>query len=197
MKNIVGYSLGLLLVMTGCASTDPALRGTPYGLTVVTFDESYDITGSTGRELRQGIRQKGPKIGGKSYAGEMYWRIRWRYRSAPSGGECRMEQVEAEIEATIILPRWTPPDEVSEDLLQQWKGYLEALSLHEEGHRKIAVEAGSEIIRTLKAMHAPTCNYMDSDANKRARDILEKHRARNRQYDIDTSHGATQGARWS
>ncbi|MDX1547234.1 MAG: DUF922 domain-containing Zn-dependent protease [Rhodothermales bacterium] len=192
-----GYGIPcvLLCCVLGCASSGPSGTYVP-GLSTITLDEYYDVTGSTAAALHQEMLRRGPRIDGQSFYGEMYWTLRWRFRFASRSGQCEMEQVEVPLTITIMLPRWHRPADVDAALAEQWDAFLASLRLHEEGHRSLAMEAGREIIRALRSMRTLSCSSMEAEANRKAGAILDRYREHNRQYDRDTGHGRRQGAVW-
>ncbi len=182
-----------------CASTTEQVNSLNYpGISIDTVYQYYDITGSTSEELLQAIWRNGPEFEGQSFAGETHWETRLRFQFAFKMGECQMERVEVELLITTFLPRWKPPPDAPFTLIKQWNRGLEGLKLHEAGHRQIAMETGREIIQTLKAFRisAHSCASMESEAKKLAKDIGDKYKEKNRQYDKETRHGRTQGAGW-
>lgn len=193
MKKLIKHSLVLFLLM-GCASTKERGGRSYYpGLSIITMDDQYDVTGSTLNELRQAIRKNGPKIRGRSWAGETYWDARWSFQYAFRMGQCQMKYVEVKLTINILTPRWQPPANTSRELIEEWDHIIETLKLHEEGHREIAIEAGREIIQALKSLGTFDCNSMQSEANRLAHEIFDKYRGKNQQYDKETRHGRTQG----
>jgi predicted secreted Zn-dependent protease len=73
--------------------------------------------------------------------------------------------------------------------------YSRALRDHEQGHYDIARRAASDIDQSLLAIPAMTdCKLLDTHANAKGHELLEKYNELSRQYDKDTQHGKTQGA---
>ena len=95
----------------------------------------------------------------------------------------------------FTLPRWANAEAAAPEVLQRWHGYYRALRLHEDGHRDNGIEAAREIERSLRDLPAAeACAAIDQSASLAAKDILRKYNARDRDYDAQTRHGATQGA---
>jgi predicted secreted Zn-dependent protease len=72
--------------------------------------------------------------------------------------------------------------------------YMAALRLHEDGHRRIAIEAGYEILQAINALPAySSCSELELAADAVGESILEQYRRQEAVYDQNTGHGATQG----
>ena len=80
---------------------------------------------------------------------------------------------------------------------EQWARYIAALELHEQGHRRHGVDAANEVDRAIAAMPpAGSCDALGKNANALGMSILRKYNQLDLDYDRDTGHGATQGARF-
>lgn len=184
----------LLVLCSACASSSES--GVYYpGLSIITLDNHYDITGSSIDELYQEMREKGPPSSGHRYYAEARWNIRWSFTTVMRMGQCELDDIEVPMTISITMPQWEPVDGDT-TLLNQWQSFHESLFLHEEGHREIAMDSGREIIKTLKSMKAFSCDTLRDEANRKARELFENYNIRNRLYDKDTRHGINQGAVW-
>lgn len=188
--------LAVLLVTVGCGSVPPGF-GPPPALPPGAVDHReerwYDVEGSTRDELLRELRTKGPRADGRNAWGRHEWRMRWRFRYAPDGPFCRMTDVHVELESVMTLPRWRTREQADPELVRSWNAMLEALRVHENGHRDIAYRAARDVTRMLRRMSEPGCSFISLRANQAAQDILERYRALNRQYDEATRSGAEQG----
>ena len=80
-------------------------------------------------------------------------------------------------------------------MVRRWRRYLDALTEHESGHRETGFRAATDIAEVLPALPAkPTCEEAEEAANVAAREVLERYRKLDTEYDGETRHGATQGA---
>ena len=74
--------------------------------------------------------------------------------------------------------------------------YLSALSRHEQGHVQFGRDAAQAIDEGIAALPAaPDCAALERRANTLGHRLLREHAEREKQYDRDTRHGASQGAR--
>lgn len=158
----------------------------------------YEVSGRSVAELRQALdrlRPVGPD--GKGHDALTTWHVRWRYRTVSTGAGCDFTSFDTSLETHTTMPKWATENDAPAALVQLWRDYVSALLVHEEGHKTIA-EAAATAIRELrdKVSRQMSCVEMRRTIDKTANDLLEQHRAKERQYDAETSHGRTQGARF-
>lgn len=187
-----------LAAAAGCGRPLPgtSIGPTPIGMSIDAQDLEYRITGGTARELRAAMNSAGPVVDGRRWDGATRWHVRWRFRYAARGTSCRMDSVNVMFESRVTLPRWEPPAGVSPELVAQWHGFVDALRLHEYGHRNIGADAGRAILRELRNLHTIDCSQMSAMANSTARRILDRYRVRERRFDEETGHGRRSGVVW-
>jgi predicted secreted Zn-dependent protease len=153
----------------------------------------YDVHGRTARELAGEMRRLGPKTAQGAFFGETHWDIHWQTRSKNVGAYCEITDVQVRMEATMTLPRWTPPPDTEPGLLGQWKTYLAALETHEVGHKEIAARSAREIEDVLRR-YTGNCLSLNAETRRLTDPVLQRLEAEQAQYDATTRHGATQGA---
>ena len=160
--------------------------------------EHYDISGSTPADLRREMNAKGPQgAGGKRFDGYTRWHVSWRYQYNHTAGGCAIASVTTSAKVTITLPRWTNEGGAGGSTRQQWARYLAALEKHEQGHRRNGINAANEVDRAIAAVPpAANCDALGASANALGMRILQKYNQRDLDYDRDTNHGVTQGARY-
>ncbi len=192
-------SIGLI---AGCVSADPAASPSPAStrtrapipdVAVSTRSNTYEISGSTGDDLRAQMDALGPS-GFDAYTS---WLIRWTYADVATDAGCAAGPVKVSVLIVYTFPEWDAPPDASTGLVEKWNAYLAALHLHEDGHRDIAIEAGGEILKVLSMLPAyPSCEALRQSADAAGESVLDRYRQQEAQYDRTTDHGATQGARF-
>ena len=154
----------------------------------------YPVAGSSIRDLQSQMHANGPRDDAGAYAGytrnNTYWHIWWR----EGGGMCSLTKVAVTTYDTVTLPMWSAPPNADSGLAAEWGRFITMLGRHEEGHRNIAIAGAGEIARTL-AMLSPqaSCADLSATANAHGQAILASVRARQKEYDADTRHGARRG----
>jgi predicted secreted Zn-dependent protease len=149
----------------------------------------YDIAGSTEGELRAELNAKGP-VGYDGYKSDATtkWFIGWTW---PGFGTsfCTLSAPTVSYQITVIFPRWRVPANAPPPLVSKWTNFEEALGEHEKGHVDFLVTHYSSV---STAIERASCNT----AEAAAQDALKPIRQHDIDYDAETNHGATQGARF-
>lgn len=154
----------------------------------------FDIAGRTAPEIRQSIRDNAPDVVGR-FDAYTQWFINWTFNWSPSDAGCHMTRVDTKLKATIIFPRLTRSAATPPDLRRKWQAFADALLRHEQGHVDIATETANEIDARLSRFRIDgPCSSIEARANEAAMLIIRKGNRRDRDYDRDTRHGASQGA---
>lgn len=159
----------------------------------------YSVTGKTANELRSQLNQRGVihPPSGQCFDGYTNWRVNWNYRYQTQGNTCRVGSANVSTNIKITLPKWKRPSSISSGLKNRWNRYIAALEVHENGHKKNGLDAGKDILQTLRSMSAyPTCEELGLAANVAADEVIKIYNQKDIEYDRVTEHGRTQGARF-
>jgi len=191
-----------VVVASGCVSSAPIVPLSPAStstpppspeVSVSAHTQYYEISGVAGDDLRAQMDELGPG----DHDVYTSWFIRWTYPDVVTDATCAVGPVEVSLSITYTLPQWDAPPGAPVDLVEKWNAYLAALQLHEAGHKDIAVAAGNEIRKTLSALPAyPSCEELHRSGEAASQDVMDRYRLQEVQYDQQTDHGATQGARF-
>lgn len=156
----------------------------------------YDVEGDTEAELRAALDARGPEdTAGARHDAYTAWHVTWRFPTAQDEAGCSTGPVTTAVHINVTLPRWRGPADDRDPLVRRWRRYLDALEEHESGHRETGFRAAIDITQTLPELPPrPNCEEAEEAANTAAREVLERYRARDTEYDSETRHGATQGA---
>lgn len=130
---------------------------------------------------------------GMIFHGYTAWHIDWKYRwDEDASGRCRITGNKTHLNAVITLPKLISSDAKTKS---EFSRYLQSLHTHELGHLQIAREAAGKIDRDILSLPAMTsCRLLEQTANQVGHKILEQARQKERTYDQETNHGASQGA---
>jgi len=155
----------------------------------------YDVRGTTIEELRHEVYSRGPYDStGQRFAGWAEWRIRWWYdrEQVPQG--CKVSRAVTETDIEYTLPRWVEAANAPEELRETWNRFVEALTVHEQGHGDLARALAAEIEFAIRNLPPePTCEELDRKVNELANRMILEDRTQEA-YDLATGHGQTQGA---
>jgi predicted secreted Zn-dependent protease len=155
----------------------------------------YSVTGETLREVRQSMQRARPWQDNTDLVGLTQWRIDWRFNVVPTANGCRCASFTTTTSITNTLPRWVPPTNAPTELRTGWTRFITSLAQHEDGHSRMSLAAVAELHKKInEAGEAPDCEQMKQKLNGIAQRVIDDFRARDREYDRRTGHGATQGA---
>ncbi|WP_426688158.1 DUF922 domain-containing protein [Rhodanobacter ginsengiterrae] len=156
----------------------------------------YDVVGNSATTLRDAMDRQGPlDRAGKRFDGHTTWQLKWSYRYAPVGSECKFTSMSTSLEATIVLPRWVHDERASRSLIKKWDSYVVALRGHEDGHYAHGLAAEKELDALGQSFRvAGACSTIAKAFNDQASAIVARYQALDVTYDRDTDHGKNQGA---
>ena len=155
----------------------------------------YDVSGRSEKDLRRNLNELRPHdSAGKRHDALTKSRIGISYKYAPTSTGCKFTEFSPTLETSILMPRWAASDP-STKIGRKWQSYYSALYDHELGHHNIYVKALSELADLGKTFETGSkCIAIGEEFKIIYSDLLEKYRALNKQYDLDTNHGMKYGA---
>jgi predicted secreted Zn-dependent protease len=156
----------------------------------------YAVTGATVREIRRSMNASRPWRNRETVDAATNWRVEWKFAMESSGVGCRITDVNTVTTIATTLPRYVPPTNVPPEVVQYWVKYFGALARHEAIHAEMAKAAGLEIQTSLGAHSGLDCIILRLQADAAANSILNRRRREERDLDVRTQHGATDGARF-
>jgi predicted secreted Zn-dependent protease len=183
-------------LLTGCAGAGgaaaslPALGATPPGVRLTTHVVEYPVTAASIAGLRREMHRTGPEAEGRRYAGVTHWQVRWTYQYDRQGIRCALRDVRAHVDARVELPRWDAAGASDGAVVAWWEAFRTRLITHEQGHVRLAVEAGGAVVEALRPLSGGACDALGARANGIGQDLLVRASARQAAYDRDTRHGA-------
>jgi predicted secreted Zn-dependent protease len=120
----------------------------------------------------------------------------WHYETHADLAQCTIVRVTVTLTSTVTLPVWTPSPGVDSSLVSQWKEYERALAAHERGHRAIVYAGAGRVVRAIRGVADQSCASIGDTVRAVAELLLAAIRSEDARYDLETRHGATQGATW-
>lgn len=155
---------------------------------------AYEVSHPPGTSLLNTLNNASPiRHQGRVFHGYTTWHVRWNYQwQGQADGSCAIASVDTRLTTAITLPQLRTADAAERSRFDR---YLAALTLHEEGHKRLGQQAAADIDRAiLKLRPAPTCQQLENAVHRVGHDILERTRQSEIEYDRTTRHGCTQGA---
>lgn len=154
----------------------------------------YSVSPRNRQDLGAAINRTTPIQGG--YHGLAEWNIQWGYRYQNQSGGCRIAQADITLDTQVLMPRLNPNQSFDSSITSAFKTYYDSLLHHEMGHLTHGILAANEVASALLNTPATSsCRTTGNNANRAADAIIQKYNRADQQYDRETQHGATQGAR--
>jgi predicted secreted Zn-dependent protease len=159
-------------------------------------DEYYEVQGRNESELRCGMDHNSCKWDdGNRYDSVTSWRVKWDYGYDRTPQSCAAASFKTSVEVVIRYPKWVHDDGVPQALVSKWDNYIKNLTVHENGHRDMAVAEVADLSRAVaKLSPATNCSDVDREVQTLCRLRMKKLNADEKAYDVITKHGFTQGA---
>ena len=155
--------------------------------------QHYPVLLAEGETLAQALDRSSPiRSRGLVYHATTDWQVQWRFWWQNANDGCVIERVRTEVAVQIQLPELIAGTAAQET---EFADYLDALTLHEEGHQQLALDAAEAIDLALQQLPAAShCTALEANANALGQQLLQRFREREYDYDRRTNHGQTQGA---
>ena len=180
--------LPLLPLLT--AAGDPQAAPTAFAdLPNLTIDY-YEVPGGSARAIRRALDAEGMTDAhdGKAIDARARWKIEWTWTGMSDGaGGCRVGTASVRYSAEVRMPRLVDTEKTPPPVLNRWNTYIDALERHEAGHLRYALEHIGDVQAALR--NSP-CPNADAAAGK----VVAAIRQHDADYDLETRHGARDGA---
>lgn len=209
---MVKGTITVILLMMTCASAAFAVHDSSevYGESEIRLPKSssiappvvaekyeyYEIKGDCEKDLHGELCKNGCTWDdGKKYDSLTTWHVKWDYGYDRAPRACSADSFRVTVEIVYRYPKWVRPNDAPQALAEKWDRYIGNLTIHENGHRDMVVQAATELSRAVAEL-PPTATCADLDRTVRAlgRARMEKLKEDERAYDATTDHGVTQGA---
>lgn len=180
---------------TGKSSSDHLKNSVAPPVVKETY-EYYEVCGLCEKDLHSDLKQKCITWkDGQKYDSVTNWKVKWDYGHNRSPQACTTDSFTVTVDVVFHLPKWVRTGEAPQPLVEKWDRYMEKLRTHEQGHRDKAVEAATELTRTVAELSpALTCAALDRELNNLFRTRMDKLNKDQAEYDVITNHGVAQGA---
>ena len=149
----------------------------------------YTVRGRDAASLSQSLKANGPK----GFHGLTSWNFAYEYTAQKQGNGCRMRTVRVKVDGEILMPQWADEATAPPDLRRRWHTYYAALKEHEDIHLQHGRELAPLVKERLMGLGAMPCEQVKAIADGEFRRLTGSLRARDKEYDERTNHGANQG----
>ncbi|WP_243372193.1 DUF922 domain-containing Zn-dependent protease [Geotalea sp. SG265] len=158
--------------------------------------EYYDIKGTSLADLRKQMKENGTRWNDDhTYAALTTWNIRYDYDIKESGGRYSIAAVKTKVDVVYRYPRLASTAGITEQLAGQWSSYMEHVTIHELGHKDLAVKAAADVNDLLSSLGSfGSRRELNSMVDRLVEARLKTLKEDQIRYDAETHHGETQGA---
>jgi predicted secreted Zn-dependent protease len=158
--------------------------------------EYYEVRGTSLAELRKQMKENGTRWNDDhTYAALTTWNIKYDYDINESGGRYSIGAVKTKVDVVYRYPRLASTAGMTEQVAGQWSSYMEHVTIHEMGHKDLAVKAAAEVNEALSSLGTfGSRRELTRVADGIVASRLKKLNEDQIRYDAETHHGETQGA---
>jgi predicted secreted Zn-dependent protease len=149
----------------------------------------YDVQGGDYETLLATLKKHGPR-------GLAEWSLAYEYQPRRAGKACSVAALTTTLKQAMTLPRWSPPQGASPQLIADWARYVAGQRKHQEGHLAIG-RAMQAAFRESLAVTQVRCERLEAAIKEQYKLLLERYQARENAYDFDTAFGRTEGAEFA
>jgi predicted secreted Zn-dependent protease len=152
----------------------------------------YPVRGQDYASLVKSLAVNGPR----GFHGLTSWNVTYQFTTRITGNVCRFDSIRLIVKGEILMPKWTDEDTAPPALRQRWADYYSALQQHEEGHLQHGNELAALVQEKFLGYGDFACDQGNAVAKNEFDKIYLNLKNRDKEYDVRTQHGATQGARF-
>jgi predicted secreted Zn-dependent protease len=133
----------------------------------------YDVQGSDHASLLNALNARG---GGHAQSSS---KLAYHYLPRRERGQCKVGSITTKLELAMTLPRWSPPPEAPQDLVERWARYVNALMSSENARLDRARDLERSLRPALLGVpSAADCAALDKAVSERYEALREEVRAR-------------------
>lgn len=160
-----------------------------WSLEIVEHLEHYPIIGTTAQELREQLKDHGPRRGINGH-GRTRSEFELVYELQEDAGTCQVGERQIRLVITTTLPYWNSGARSPDKLQDSWAAAEAALIRHEKGHRDHAVDTAHSLRETLSRMQAEgDCKRAWAGIRRSLKMAMWKLDLRAARYDSRTRNG--------
>lgn len=146
----------------------------------------FTIGGTTLEEIERELTRRGPKVQttGARHPGATRMEFSTRVSYGEQNGRCRVLEVNVNVKAEMILPRWNRRSRADEDTRLIWDTLSADIKRHEELHVTIARSHAREMEEAIRALgNQRSCEIAQEKVKQASARILAKHDREQERFD--------------
>ena len=118
--------------------------------------EYFNVRGSTVAAVSAELNRLSPRHDGRPVYGKYQYAFKYDYATRVTAGGCE-PVVTVGLTSKTILPKWIDVSAGDSATQRQWSYFLNNLTVHENGHRTIALSIANAMQQSMSAIRAPSC----------------------------------------
>ena len=147
----------------------------------------FSVGGKTLAEIETEVDRRGPRVrstGGRRHPGATQLEFTTRIAYAAGNGGCAIAEASVNVQAKIILPRWSQRAKADEDTRLIWDTLSADIKRHEETHAMIAKNHARDLELALRSIRRQRdCKVAVAKAKAVSDRILAQHERAQREFD--------------
>lgn len=172
------------------AASSSAARS-PVEVVVELKTSYYDVKVTDSLRVAEAMHRARPWDEDTPFDAMTHWTVDWTYHASRDGDRFRVNSGKVTVSILITMPRLVFPKimpRVQE--VQTWRTCMRDLYEHEEGHARIATEAGEAVRKEMLALGSyPTPEELDAAVTAVSNRVIDDSLEKEREFDRLTSHG--------
>ena len=148
--------------------------------------KTYAVTGTTPERIRESMKENGPYFWHRRATARAAAELNldWDYREEKVEDGCRIRAFKVVVRVGLVMPEWRDRADARPEAQASWDRLYADLLRHERGHHAIAVEAGNELARRIRALGAfPDCASISPAIGRLRLQVRGKYDFVHRDYD--------------
>jgi predicted secreted Zn-dependent protease len=161
---------------------------------------TYTVTGKSFAEISNSLNSNtltDPHDPLARFYARTDWRLArsWTTRLTLNG--CEIDRGDVSLGMTMTLPALVPTAGVPSDVLARWSTFVDRLVVHEAEHVRINLEGARRLQDEIGNIQpAPSCDALNSQVIDLSSSRFKAIDQEGANYDDQTNHGQTQGAKF-
>lgn len=151
----------------------------------------YDVKVADSLRVEEALHRARPWDEDMPFDAMTHWTVNWTYQARRAGERFRVNSGKVTVSILITMPRLVFPKIMPRfQEVQTWRTCMRDLYEHEEGHARIATEAGEAVQKEMLALGCfPTPEELDAAVTAVSNRVIDDYLEKEREFDRLTSHG--------
>lgn len=175
---------------TGAPATPGAAEPPAVEVVVDLKTKQYEVKVASSSRIQEALRQARPWKDEHPFDAVTHWTVAWRYSVSQSESRFRLKSGHVTVSILITMPGLVFPKITPAPVKQTWRTFIRDLLEHEEGHARIATDAGAAVREELLALGSfESLEALDAAVSAAGNRVIDVYLEKEREFDRITGHG--------